>query len=118
MKLDTKYSLDEAWDPFNPPAGWTLVSDNGWSHVFEADLGDRVVQKTQFLHADKVLQEAERTRDIKSGQRWGDGQVVGSIPMNLYYASGMAEASRQRDVKFQRKFYREHPKLKKFHGDL
>jgi hypothetical protein len=117
MKLDTKYSMDEAWG-YNPPGEWKLVTDNGWSRVYELDMGSHVVQKTEFENADGMLAEAERVRSIKAGQRWGDGQVVGSIPMNLYYASGMAEASRQRDVAFQRKFYREHPKLKKFDGDL
>jgi hypothetical protein len=109
--------MDEAWG-YSPPGDWKLVTDNGWSRVYELDMGDQIIQKTEFENADGVLAEAEKYRNANAGKRWGDGQVVGSIPMNLYYASGMAEASRQRDVKFQRKFYRDHPKLKKFEGDL
>ena len=109
--------MDEAFG-YNPPGDWKLVTDNGWSRVSELDLGDRIVQKTEFDNADGMMAEAEKVRNIKAGERWGDGQIVGSIPMNLYYASGMAEASRQRDIKYQRKFWREHPKLKKFDGDL
>jgi hypothetical protein len=109
--------MDEAWG-YNPPGDWKLVTDNGWSRVYELDMGNQIIQKTEFENADGVLAEAEKYRNANAGKRWGDGQVVGSIPMNLYYASGMAEASRQRDTKFQRKFYRDHPKLKKFEGDL
>ncbi len=112
------YEYGEAFDPLNPPSGWVMVEDNEHFRRWECDLGDHVIMKTEAKGTEKLLDEASAIRSLKSGQRWGDGQVVGRIPLNLYYKSGMAEASRQRDIKFQRKFYREHPKLKTFDGDL
>lgn len=109
--------MEEAIDPANP-GNWVLIEDNGWSRIWEADLGDRVVRKTEFKNADGMLDKIAEQRNNSLGQRWGDGQVVGRIPMNLYYASGFAEASRQRDHKWMRQFYRDHSKLKTFDGDL
>lgn len=115
----SKVEVAEAFDPANPPAGWVLVSENAWSRRWEYDNGDGTVfAKTEYLHTEKMLDDIAAVRNNNAGKRWGDGQVVGSIPLNLYYSSGMAEASRQRDTHFIRKFYRDHPKLKKFDGDL
>lgn len=112
------YEWSEAIDPANP-GGWVMVEDNEVFRRWELDMGDgRVMMKTEAKGTEKLLDEASEIRSLNAGKRWGDGQVVGRIPMNLYYASGMAEASRQRDINFQRKFYREHPKLKTFDGDL
>lgn len=111
------YEYGEAIDPANP-GDWVLVEDNEHFRRWELDLGDKVIRKTEAKGTETLLDEASAIRSLKAGQRWGDGQIVGRIPLNLYYSSGMAEASRQRDIKYQRKFYREHPKLKTFDGDL
>ena len=113
------YEYGEAFDPLNPPSGWVMVSDNEVFRRWEYDLGDgQVISKTEAKGTEQMMDEISCIRSLNSGLPWKDGQVVGRIPLNLYYKSGMAEASRQRDIKFQRKFYREHPKLKTFDGDL
>jgi hypothetical protein len=115
----SKVEVSEEWDPANPPSGWRLFSANELYRVYEHDNGDgTVVHKREWLNSGDMLNAIAEQRSNNAGQRWGDGQVVGRIPLNLYYASGMADANKQRDLKFQRQFYRDHPKLKTFDGDL
>lgn len=99
-------TAEAAFDPARPPSGWVLVEDNPYFRRYEADLGDgRLIQRTEQKNTDAMLDEIAEARANWAGQRWGDGAVIGRVPLNLYYSSGMAEASRQRDKKFQAKFW-------------
>jgi hypothetical protein len=115
----SRVEVSEEWDPDNPPPGWKLFSANELSRVYEYDNGDgTVVHCRQWLQSDKMLGAIAEQRANNAGKKFGDGQVVGRVPMNLYYSSGMAEASKQQDLAWIRRFYRDHPKLKTFDGDL
>lgn len=115
----SRVEVSEEWDPANPPAGWKLFSANELWRVYEYDNGDGTfVHCKQWLNSDKMIDGIAEQRANNAGQRWGDGQVVGRIPLNLYYSSGFAEASKQRDLRWMRQFYRDHSKLKTFDGDL
>jgi hypothetical protein len=54
------------------------------------------------------------------GKRWGDGQVAYSMPTDEYFRSGMAEAKKQDDKKWQRKFLNDpdNRKYRSFKGNL
>lgn len=111
------YKLEEAIDPHNP-GDWVLIEDNESFRRYELDLGDRVLIKTEHKGTPQHLDANARLRADNAGTRWGDGQMAASIPMNVYYASGYAEASRHRDIKWIRRFLRDNPRLKTRDGDL
>ena len=106
---------ETAFDPSNPPAGWRLVEDNEFFTRYEADLGDgKTIRRTEQKHTDVMLDQIHEAAMNWQNRRWGDGAVVGRVPLNLYYSSGLAEASRQRDKKFVAKFWNDldHRKLR------
>lgn len=110
---------EEAIDPANP-GPWKLVEANESYRRWEADLGDRIVLRTEHLTSEQLLEDNQRCFNENAGQRWKDGQVVGSVPMNLYFQSGLAEASKQRDIKFIRRWWDDpdHRKFRKFKGTI
>jgi hypothetical protein len=113
-------TLEPALDPQNP-GEWVLVEDTPDFRRYELDVGDgTLIRRTEHKHTEALLEANARARASNAGKRWGDGQVVGSIPMNLYYSSGMAEASKQRDKTFQKRFWNDldHRKLRTFEGQV
>jgi hypothetical protein len=112
-------TFEEQIDPANP-GGWKMVEDNESYRRWEADLGDRIVIKTEHKGTDKLLEDNQRIYNENAGKRWGDGQVVGSVPMNLYFQSGLAEANKQRDIRFIRRWWDDpdHRKFRKFKGTI
>ena len=113
----TRYTMAEAIDPTNP-GNWVMVEDTDAFRRWELDLGDRVLIKTEHKGTPQLLDENAGKRADNAGTRWGDGQMAASIPLNLYYASGYAEASRHRDIKWMRRFLADHPRLKTRDGDI
>lgn len=115
----SKVEVSEEWDPRNPPAGWKLFSANELFRVYEHDNGDgTVVHCKQWLNSGDMIDAITEQRNNNLGKRWGDGQVAARVPLNVYYSSGYAEASKQRDMKWMRKFLRDNPVFKTFDGDL
>jgi hypothetical protein len=110
---------EEGIDPANP-GPWKLVEANESYRRWEADLGDRIVVRTEHLTSEALLADNQRGFNESAGQRWGDGKVVGSVPMNLYFQSGLAEASKQQDIKFIRRWWDDpdHRKFRKFKGTI
>lgn len=97
--------LEPALDP-RAPGAWVLVEDNDTFTRYELEIGDgTVVQRTEHKHTAALLDANARARSSNAGRRWGDGQVVGSIPLNLYYSSGMAEANKQADKAWIKRFW-------------
>lgn len=112
-------TFEEQIDPANP-GGWKMVEDNESYRRWEADLGDRVVIKTEHKGTDKLLEDNQRALNESDGQRWGDGKVFGSVPMNMYFQSGLAEANKQQDIKFIARWWNDpdHRKFRKFKGTI
>lgn len=44
---------------------------------------DTVIQQKTY-DAEPILQAAKEAREQTEGQRWGDGKVVGKVPMAVY----------------------------------
>ncbi len=98
-------TAEEAFDPQNPPSGWRLVEDNEFFTRYEADIGGQLVIRTEQKNTPAMLDDIHEAHMNWQNKRWGDGAVVGRVPLNLYYSSGLAEANRQRDKKFIAKFW-------------
>ncbi len=49
--------------------------------------GKNYAIKTEYLGDERLLAENKQKYDDSFGQRFGDGQVVGSIPLNVLYSS-------------------------------
>jgi hypothetical protein len=113
-------TYEEQIDPANP-GGWVMVEDNESYRRWELDLGDRIVLKTEHKGTQQLLADNQRCFNENEGKRWGDGQVVSSVPMNIYFGpSGLSEANKQKDIPYIRKWLNDpdHRKFRKFKGSI
>lgn len=46
---------------------------------------DSFIQRTDYLGEEEIIRDNARLRDEKEGKSWGDGDVVGRIPLNVYF---------------------------------
>lgn len=49
--------------------------------------GTRYVMKTEYLADDELVTQNQRDLHDSQGKRFGDGQVVARIPLNILYSS-------------------------------
>lgn len=113
-------TLEAALDPANPGA-WVLVEETPSFRRYELDMGDgRVILRTEHLQTDALLAGNAMDRSANAGKRWGEGQVIGRLPLNLYYASGLAEAMRQGDMAWVRRFWNDgdNARFRTFEGQV
>lgn len=101
---------------------WFVTYDDGTvrrSMRFHAD-GRKVDVKMEAYGTDEVLKQAKIDRDANTGKQWGGGQVIGRLPLPLYFTSGLAEAAIQKDDKFIRSFWNDpdHKLLRTFEGNI
>ena len=120
IKTENKTVLEEEWDVNNPPAGWVMVGDNEWFRHWECDLGDKIVRRTENKNVDAMLANNAKTLSETAGERWGDVREIGEVPMNIYWQSGLAEANKQKDVRFIKRFWNDpdNRKFRKFKGTI
>lgn len=104
--------FDDAIDPHNP-GDWVMVGDNESYRTWELDLGDRILRKTECKHTAKMFEDNQREYNDSDGQKWGDGKSVARIPMNVLFQSGWAEATKQGDVTWKKRFLND-PDNRKF----
>lgn len=81
------FTLDEGYDAYGVHTAVT----------FE---GDQAVKKLTF-DAEPMLQQAAAERAATSGERWGDGRKVGTIPMpvlNMIYQNYKGREERERQI--------------------
>lgn len=108
---------EQELDPRN--AGpWVLTEDTELFRTYEMEQDGETIVRREWKGTDKLLDLAAQERTDNAGKNWGDGRIIGRVPMNLYYASGLAEAARQRDDKFIRRFWNDldNRKLRTFEG--
>lgn len=110
--------FEPAIDPANP-GDWVLISDDGNVRRWELDMGDHVIGKTEYLNISRLFDRNAHEYNESQGKRWSDtavgqiGSKIGSVPMNIYFQSGLAEANRQRDKSFIKRWW-EDPDNRKF----
>ena len=86
--------------------GWFVVSDDGVvckSARFNAD-GSLTVRQELYA-TEALLAQIAADRAAVAGKPWDTGQRIGTIPLPLYYSSGLAEANKQRDKPFIKRFW-------------
>lgn len=72
--------------------------------------GDMVVDNEQDMAPVLEHVQAMREGNERTGERWGDGRVVGHIPALYYPAIAAIKDRAERDAAIQ-KFFREHPQF-------
>jgi hypothetical protein len=74
---------------------------------------------TQTLIGD-LLDKNQNLYNDSEGRRFGDGQVIGRMPTQLYFSSGYNEARENKDEKWVKKFWNDadHRKLRTFKGNI
>lgn len=83
---------------------WTLVSydpQTGRSvwHWFD---GKRLHQRTDYP-VDNIIKDNQAAKSDMSGKRWGEGQRVASIPLDIFYAQ-LNEAQVQGDRSYVKRW--------------
>lgn len=112
--------LEPELDPRNS-GGWVLVDDTPDFRRYELELEDgTVIRRTEHKKTEAMLALNQRQHNDSLGQRFGDGKVVGRVPLNLFYASGLAEASRQGDTTWIKRFWNDpdNAKFRTFRGKV
>ncbi|MBX5143207.1 hypothetical protein HJB79_31355 [Rhizobium lentis] len=67
---------------------WTLLRETPSHRYWLAILPDgQQVIKTEFLADEALIEDNKRAYSESEGKRWGDGQIVGRIPLNVLYSS-------------------------------
>jgi hypothetical protein len=117
MKLKEGVSYDSPIDPANP-GNWRLMHADENFRTWELDDGDRIHRKTEFLGTLQLAEENRRVLNESADQRWGKGQVFASVPLNVYFSSGWADANKQQDIKWMNQFVRDNPQYRKFKGEM
>jgi hypothetical protein len=82
---------------------WVVISHDPLTGrtIEHMDLGTHIAVRTTYPSEELMDLNAER-RAENAGKRWGDGAVVASIPLNLYFDK-FAEARQNNDSKYIKK---------------
>lgn len=106
---------------------WSLVSSEcgveTWHKYERTADGRTLLHVKQEWNPDwqqAMLDRAHAERSANAGKRWGEGRNIGRVPLPLYFSSGLAEAARQKDERFRRKFWNDpdHARLRLFEGKI
>ena len=62
----------------------------------------------------EFVEDNKRAVNESAYERFGDGKITGSIPLNEFYADGLDKAFEQHDEAFIRKYLKEHPEYRRF----
>lgn len=104
------------YDPFNG-AGKILKSYPD-KVVWYMENDEHIVTCTQML-VDPILEANQRSYNESAGKRWGDGQIVASIPENIYWEK-FAPAKKAGDDQYIKRLLNDSDlrKLRTFEGKV
>jgi hypothetical protein len=87
---ETRVELGSSFDPrMIPDNAWTFrrYSDDGqyriWTYT-DTSL-DITIEKKEPLYANDILKLNQEKMKASDGTRWGDGRVVASVPLNVFF---------------------------------
>ena len=90
QSVDPKRIPDDAWELYEVTPGFRryfcVVDDNG-----------SIAIKTEYLADEKLIADNQQSYNDSYGKRFGDGQVVGRIPLNVLYSSESQIAEKLRE---------------------
>ncbi len=95
---------EEPFDP-NNCGDWVLVSDNESFRCYERHIGGGIiVRKTECKGTEQMFEDNQREYNDNAGKKWGEGRSFMRMPMNVMFQCGWAEATKQGDVTWKKKF--------------
>lgn len=100
---------------------WLTIHETESSRVQFCDLGDgRTAVRTQHFSVEAVMDANAEYRAAQAGKSWDNGAVIGRMPTSLYFASGMAEARKNGDEEWIKRFWndRDHYRLRTKEGHI
>lgn len=107
---------------FGTGSDWLLVRSDPISgmKVYIQDLGDGRTAIKKVMPVDSILESAADDRSNNAGKRWGDGQIIGTVPLEMYFSSGYAEAKNNHDTAWLKRFWndRDRYRLRTFEGTV
>jgi hypothetical protein len=76
--------------------------------------------RKQWRNAEAYLKAAADDRQANYGKRWGDGQVIGRMPIGMYFSTGLSEAAKQGDTKHIKRVWNDpdYKYLRTFEGKI
>lgn len=85
--------------------------------VWVLDLGTHLAVRRD-IPVDDLLDDIAAERSANEGKGWGDGKVIGSVPLGLAYSSGYMKARQEGDEAWIRRFWNnpDHRRLRTFEG--
>lgn len=110
--------LDFLADPFGGDG--RLITDEPDLRVWHRYNADGSIDQCEVVNSDPILEDNARKRSDNLNKRWGDGQAIGSVPLSVYFASGLAEANREGDTKWIKRWWNDssHSKFRSFEGKV
>ncbi len=101
---------------------WMHIHSDPYSgaQTYIKDNGDGTSTIKKITPVEQILDSAAADRSANAGRKWGDGQIIGTIPDTIFYTTGYAEAKKNNDDKWLRRFWNnsDYQKLRTFEGKL
>ena len=101
---------------------WQLFSHDPDSGVttWMLNVGNGAFVIKQTIQLDDIFASTAEDRSSNQGRRWGDGQIIGSIPDALAWSCGYMDAKKNGDDAWIRRFWndRDNYKLRTFEGRI
>lgn len=82
-----------------PDSAWELVeiTPHYRRYICVVDENGSYAQKTEFVADDQLIQQNQELHHDSYGKRFGDGQVVARIPLNVLYSQQSEITRRMRE---------------------
>ena len=74
---------------FDPDSlDWELEDDDPMTgtRIYTAEVDGMIVQRTEYYVADDLIEANKEIQKMTDNQRWGDGQIVASLPLPFLYS--------------------------------
>lgn len=98
---------------------WRLIDhDERLGRTVWAMFDGRQTHIRTDYRTDKIVQSNRRERNDAPAGWKGDWHRIGRVPLNVYHASGLAEAIRQDDSRFVGRFLTDHDAYRTKDGRL
>jgi hypothetical protein len=107
---------------FEEGGDWRLFDENPALGIkrYRLDLGNgQAVMRTEYHHTEELLKANHEQLMDSQGSRWGDGQIVARIPLNVLY-NELGDAVREGDEAYVNKWLNnsDHRKFRTREGKL
>ena len=107
---------------FGTGDNWLLVHTDPFSgkQTYIMDLKDGNTAIRTVVPVDQILESAADDRSANAGKKWGDGQIIGTVPLSVALQSGYSQAKQNGDTAWIKRFWNDsdNAKLRTFHGKI